>query len=147
MALSNSTGLASDAGGEAADAWFWLSLPASGRESRLGGSGAVAAAAVVVEEDDGAEEAVVAAAVEEDGASDGATVASALCVEPASAWPAALMLPDGVAAVGLDMAFPCWVAWTEKEEGQNKERNIEKCMEFSRLPTEGLLNKSTYRHP
>jgi len=145
MALSNSTGLASDAGGEAADAWFWLSLPASGRESLLGVSGVVAAA-VVVEEDDGAEE-VVVAAVEEDRASDGATVASALCVEPASAWPAVLMLPDSVKAVGLDMAFPCWVAWTEKEEGQNKDRNIEKCMEFSRLPTEGLLIKSTYRHP
>ena len=118
MALSNSTGLASEAGGDAevADAWLWPSLPASGRESRLGVSGVVAAAAAVEEEEEEVVVLVAAAAVEEVKVSDGATVASVPWVEPASVW-AAEVLPDGVADVGLEMAFPCWVAWVTEKKG------------------------------
>lgn len=45
MALSNSTGLVSEAGGDTDEvaAGFWLSLLVRGRESLLGGSGGPAA--------------------------------------------------------------------------------------------------------
>ena len=71
--------------------------------------------AAVVEE----EVVVVAAVVEEDKASEGATVASVLWVEPASVW-AVEVLPDGVAAVGLEMAFPCWVAWAKRKRDEEE---------------------------
>ena len=75
------------------------------------------AAAVVEEEEEVV--VVVAVVVEEDKASEGATVALVLWVEPASVW-AAEVLPDGVAAVGLEMAFPCWVAWAKRQRDEEE---------------------------
>lgn len=67
MALSNSTGLVSEAGGDTEEvvAWFWLSLLARGRESLLGVSGGPAG-------------------LEDDGGSDVAALISLVWAGPAS---------------------------------------------------------------
>lgn len=90
MALSNSTGLVSDAGGDTEEvvAWFWLSLLVRGRESLLGGSAGPDV-------------------VGEDMVSDGTTLTSVLWAGPASAWEADV-LPEVVVTAEVAELFPCW---------------------------------------
>lgn len=99
MALSNSTGLVSGAGGDTDEvvAWFWLSLLARGRESLLGGS-------------------VVPAGVEEERDSDGADLSSLVWAGPASTL-AAVAVPEAAVTAGGATLFPCWPGetWTDEE--------------------------------
>lgn len=90
MALSNSTGLVSEAGGDTDEvvAWFWLSLLAKGRESLLGVSG-------------GPTE------VEEDKDSVEATLTSLAWAGPASVFVAEALLEVAVTAEGVTL-FPGW---------------------------------------
>lgn len=90
MALSNSTGLVSEAGGDTDEvvAWFWLSLLVRGRESLLGGSGGPA------EVDEGRD-------------SDEAALTSLVWAGPASLW-AAEALPEVAGAAEVVRLFPCW---------------------------------------
>lgn len=94
MALSNSTGLVSDAGGDTDEvvAWFWLSLPLKGRESLLGGSGGPAE-------------------VGEDMDSDEATFAALAWADPASMF-VAEALPEVVGTAEVATLFPCWLGDT-----------------------------------
>lgn len=93
MALSNSTGLVSEAGGDTEDvvAW-WVSLLLRGRDSLLGGSGGPAG-------------------VEEDEASDEAALTSVVGADPASVW-VAEALPEVTVTAGAVTLFPCWLGET-----------------------------------
>lgn len=97
MALSNSTGLVSEAGGDTDEvvAWFWLSLLVRGSESLLEGSGCPAG-------------------VEEDRYSDGAALTSLVWAGPASLL-AAVTLPEDAVTAGVVTLFPCWPGdtWTD----------------------------------
>lgn len=103
MALSNSTGLVSEAGGDTDEvvAWFWLSLLVRGRESLLGGSGG-------------------AAGVEEDRDSDEAALTSVVCAGPASTW-AAEALPEVAVTAEVVRLFPCWPGDTWTYEWRKEE--------------------------
>lgn len=103
MALSNSTGLVSEAGGDTEDvvAWFWLSLLVRGRDSLLGGSRGPAG-------------------VEEDGGSDEAALTSVVWAGPASIL-AAEALPEVVVTAEVVRLFPCvpgdtWTDFRQKEK-------------------------------
>lgn len=107
MALSNSTGLVSEAGGDTEEvvAWFWLSLLVRGRESLLGGSGGPAG-------------------VEEDEGSDEVALTSVVWADPASVW-AAEALPEVIVSAEVVRLFPCWAGDTWRSEGQYKEVELD----------------------
>lgn len=94
MALSNSTGLVSEAGGDTDEvvAWFWLSLLVKGRESLLGGSGGPTG-------------------VDEDRDSADVALTSLVWAGPASMLEAEA-LPEVAVTVELVTLFPCWVGET-----------------------------------
>lgn len=95
MALSNSTGLVSEAGGDTDEvvAWFWLSLLVKGRESLLGGSG-------------GPTE------VEEVRGSAEAALTSLVWAGPASTLAAEALPEVEVTAEVVVTLFPCWLGET-----------------------------------
>lgn len=103
MALSNSTGLVSEAGGDTDEvvAWFWFSLPLRGRESLLGGSGCPAE-------------------VEEDRDSDEASLTALVWAGPASMC-VAEALPEVTGTTEVATLFPCWPGDTCTDERQKKE--------------------------
>ena len=105
MALSNSTGLVSEAGGETDEvvAWFWLSLLVRGRESLLGGSGSP------VED--------------EDRESIEAALSSLVWAGPASVWKTEA-LPEVAATVGAIKLFPCCPGDTFIEEQLQKNNEL-----------------------
>lgn len=90
MALSNSTGLVSVAGGDTEEvvAWFWFSLLDRGSESLLGGSGGPAGD----KEDEGSED---------------TALTSVVWAGPVSG-PVAEALPAVMATAEVVTLFPCW---------------------------------------
>lgn len=119
MALSNSTGLVSEAGGDTEEvvAWFWPSLLVRGRESLLGGSGGPAEADAEAEAEADAE-----AEAEGGRGSDGATLTSVGRTRPASIWEAEV-LPEGVGPAGVVRLFPCWPGDTYTNKDNRKTWN------------------------
>ena len=96
MALSNSTGLVSEAGGDTEEVVGWFSLLVRGRESLLGGSGGPVGVVAVV---------VAVVVVEEDWDSDGVTLISEVKAGPDST-PAAEALPEGATTEERGAFFP-----------------------------------------